>query len=55
MKHSASINIPPNNLLFGNKFYGFLDEIAIFDSALTFDEFNLHHQNPGYFPEEFIE
>ncbi|MCK5031860.1 MAG: hypothetical protein KAR64_10370 [Thermoplasmatales archaeon] len=51
MVYTGSIDIPPTNLLFGNIFYGYIDEIAIFDRALTYDEFNFHHQNPGIFPE----
>lgn len=51
MEYTGLINIPQNDLLFGNIFYGYIDEIAIFDRALTYDEFNFHHQNPGIFPE----
>jgi len=50
--YSEDINIPPNNLLFGNIFNGYLDEIAIFNRALSFEEITAHHANPGYFTEE---
>lgn len=33
-----SVYIPKSNLRFGNSFYGYLDEIAIFDRALTQQE-----------------
>ena len=43
------IYIPKNNLRFGNIFYGYLDEIAIFDRALTEDIIQEHFANPGIF------
>ena len=42
--YSGEINISDNNFLFGHIFYGYLDEIAIFDRALNENEI-LNHKN----------
>jgi hypothetical protein len=47
--YDKKVNIPNNNFLFGNVFYGYLDEIAIFDHALSFEEIAIHHSSPGIF------
>jgi len=41
-----------DDLYFGYLFYGFLDEIAIFDRALSPEEIKYHYQNPGSFDYE---
>jgi len=41
-----------DNLYFGYLFYGSLDEIAIFDRALSPQEIYNHYSTPGYFEEE---
>ncbi|UCB59141.1 MAG: LamG domain-containing protein, partial [Thermoplasmatales archaeon] len=50
--YSGLINIPVNNFLFGNIFYGLIDEIAIVDRALSVDEIIYHYNNPGIFENE---
>ena len=41
-----------DDLFFGYLFYGFLDEIAIFDRALSPEEIEYHFENPGVFDYE---
>ena len=46
------IRITKNNLIFGDLFYGLIDEIAIFDRAFTYEEVQNHYNNPGVFENE---
>jgi hypothetical protein len=41
-----------DDLYFGYLFYGFLDEIAIFNRALSPEEIKYHYENPGSFDYE---
>jgi len=43
------IKITKNDLIFGDLIYGLIDEIAIFDRALTYKEVQNHFNNPGVF------
>ena len=49
---NKKINFTNDNLYFGYLFYGFLDEIAIFDRALSSAEIENHYLNPGVFDYE---
>jgi flagellin-like protein len=49
---SETIKITDSNLLFGDLFFGLIDEIAIHDKALDLDEIRIHYNNPGYFENE---
>ena len=53
---TENIKISRSNLIFGNFFYGYLDEIAIFNRALPLnnitnptDAIRYHYTNPGVF------
>ena len=46
---SQEIKITKSNLTFGEFFYGYLDEIALFDRPLTPKEVKEHYENPGFF------
>ena len=41
------IHVGESHLLFGNLFSGYIDEIAIYDQALSDDEILAHFSNPG--------
>ena len=45
--YSQKINFTDDDLYFGYLFYGILDEIAIYDKALTESEIKNHYNNPG--------
>jgi hypothetical protein len=49
---SETIRTTDSNLLFGDLFFGLIDEIAIHDKALTLEEIQIHYDNPGYFENE---
>jgi len=49
---NKKINFTNDNLYFGYLFYGFLDEIAIFDRALSSTEIENHFKYPGVFDYE---
>ena len=43
------INVTPSDLFFGRNYYGFIDEIAIYDKALTREQIQNHFTHPGIF------
>ena len=45
--YSQLINSGENRLLFGNLFSGYIDEIAIYDQALSEADILNHYNNPG--------
>ena len=47
--YSQTINVNNNEVLFGNFFHGMIDEIAIYDRALSEEEIIEHFENPGSF------
>jgi len=49
---TESIKVTKSKLIFGDLFYGLIDEVAIFEEELSYDEINAHYLNPGYFIEE---
>lgn len=49
LDYTQPINLNPNDLRFGHKFYGYLDEIAIYDRAFEEDEIKNNYGNPDFF------
>jgi hypothetical protein len=45
------INQTSADLLFGNNYYGYIDEIAVYDQALNQIQLQHHYNNPGTFEE----
>lgn len=49
---SNAIKITGSDLIFGEFFYGYIDEVAIYEKALTHVEIQNHFNNPGIFENE---
>ena len=52
ISYNQPISLSPYTFLFGNLFCGNIDEVAIFEYALTPEEVNTHFLNPGIFENE---